>query len=56
MMLNFSTRDKARQFAAKRKAGGYPAKLIDNATKVHCVASGTYVTPYKRFAVCLKGN
>jgi hypothetical protein len=30
MIINFSTRDKARSFAAKRNASGIPTKVTDN--------------------------
>lgn len=30
MNINFKTRDKARAFAQKRNASGYPSKIVDN--------------------------
>lgn len=49
MQVFFSTREKARQFNAKRVASGKASRVVDNASK------GAVVAPNRRFGVSLKG-
>lgn len=59
MQVFFSTREKARQFNAKRVASGVPSRVVDNANKGAVVASnrryGVDLAVSLRSCVSLKG-
>lgn len=56
MQLFFSTREKARQFNAKRVASGVPSRVVDNLRLSVDNANKAATAPSnRRFGVSLKG-